>query len=423
MDSQSYRSLVQLLNHYTYHYTLLGAPLVSDQEYDRLYQECLAFEKENPLLVDSDSPTQYVGYKPSDTFESFVHLSRLYSLSNALSNEDLQNFYDRVMKRFSYLPSDLPAELFTVEPKIDGLAVCCHYENGFLKTAVTRGDGKTGEIVTRNIKTIASLPHQLKSPISLEVRGEVFMRRSVFETFKDDFANPRNCAAGSLRQLDPKVTLERQLDFFIYQDPNPSLDTHLESLDYLSSLGFQTIPDLQSASSFDSVLACCKAILDKRDRYDFDIDGAVIKLNRIADQSAFGFTNKAPRWAVAYKFPAEQASTLLEDIVIQVGRTGTLTPVGHLKPVRVSGAMISRVNLHNIEDIQRKGIHIGDKVLVQRAGDVIPEVVRSLETFPHSRPFIMPDQCPVCHAEVIQLEGEVASRCPNWNCDATSPSN
>jgi DNA ligase (NAD+) len=414
MTLDQYLSLIKKLNHHAHLYYVLDQPEISDEDYSALYNLIKDFESKNPLLIDPTSPTQRVGDKPVEKFESFVHEIPLPSLGNALDKGELLAFYDRVQKQF-------PEELvqFSIEPKIDGLAIALHYQDGRFVEGGTRGDGKSGENVTSNLKTIRSLPMQLSEKVSLEVRGEVFLRKSVFnDKLKDGFANPRNAAAGSLRQLDPKVAAERNLDVFIYQGVGTKFSSHNETIDCLKSLGFPVIPDMVVTDNFESLYQACDQIFQKRDSYDWEIDGAVVKVNRFDFQSYMGNTVKSPRWAIAYKFESKKAVTILKDIVIQVGRTGVLTPVGLLAPVKVAGVTVSRATLHNIDYILGKEIKIGDMVMVERAGDVIPKVLSVVETYETSVDFVMPESCPVCSEPVIKIEGEVAHRCSNLDCSA-----
>ncbi len=400
----------------TYHarrYFTDGVSAVSDDSYDALIRQIAAYEQENPLLCVPDSPLRTVGAPGLAQFSAFHHPIPLQSLNNVVSESELRAFFDRVLKG-----SDQSEVPFVVEPKMDGLAISIHYESGRLVEAATRGDGRVGEVVTANVATIQTVPKVLTQPITLEIRGEIIMRHSVFSRLGDGYANPRNMASGSLRQLDPAVTQSRELDFFAYQLLGPNLDSHCDLMALATELGFQTTPDRQRGGGFDWVCTSAQALYAQRARYDWDIDGVVIKVDSLALQSKLGSTAKAPRWAVAYKFPSQRSVTQLVDIGVQVGRTGVLTPVAHLAPVAVSGVMIQRATLHNMADIERKKIYIGDTVAVARAGDVIPEVVESIGRGPDSRPFVMPSQCPSCGAAVVAVDGEVAIRCPNFYCRA-----
>jgi len=414
ISQDQYLELVKSLNHHAYQYYVLDAPEISDFEYDQRYRQLEEFESANPLLVAPDSPTQRVGDTVLDQFTSFTHEIPLSSLGNVFNEEELQAFVDRVFKALGH--DDIE---FTVEPKIDGLAVALHYENGLFHVGATRGDGKTGENVTENLKTVRTLPLKLNEAISVQVRGEVYIPTHIFKKdLADKFANPRNAAAGALRNLDPKLASERKLSLFVYQGVNTGKGSHSESLAYLERLGFPIIPGLKVVKSVSDILKACHDIGDQKAHYNWEIDGAVIKVNDVALQNELGFTIKAPRWAMAYKFATEQAVTTLNDITVQVGRTGVLTPVAELEPITVSGVTVSRATLHNMDEIERKGIKIGDKVLIQRAGEVIPEVIKSIQTFPHSKEFKMPTECPVCGTPVLHIEGEVATRCPNFSCPA-----
>ncbi len=409
LNLSRYRELVGRMNDYARLYYSEDRPVISDYEYDQLYRDLVAFESEYPDCVDPSSPTQRVGDRPLEQFEPFTHRLQLPSLNNVFSGEELAAFHTRVLKE-----AETDRVAFAVEPKMDGLAVSLYYRKGKLEVGATRGDGITGENVTSNLRTIRSLPLVLPEPIDIEVRGEVFMRQSVFETLKEEFANPRNAAAGSLRQLDPRIASKRRLDLMAYQGIYPGIESHQEMVSFLQKLGFLA-SSVTIAYTVEEIDAACQ---EKRDHYDWEIDGAVVKVNSFRLQEAMGFTTKAPRWAVAFKFPTSQAVTRLEDIIVQVGRTGVLTPVAVLAPVQVRGVVVRRATLHNSEDIERKDVCIGDDVLIQRAGDVIPEVVKSVRRFPESRVFHMPKQCPCCGSPVVKLVGEVATRCQNVSCPA-----
>lgn len=412
MTPQDYEVLVDKLNYHARLYYQLDKPEISDSEYDKLYRQLINFEEENPLLIRADSPTQRVGDKPLAQFDSFTHSQPLPSLGNVFNSEELKTFYDRVKKAF---PEE--AVTFTVEPKIDGLAVALHYKQGDFVAGATRGDGKQGENVTHNLKTIRRLPLQLPQALDIEVRGEVFLRKSFFNArLSEQFANPRNAAAGSLRQLDPAIASERHLDIFIYQGLYPNIETHAQMIAFLKTLQLPVIVDVKEVKTLEEIEAACAEILKKKSEYDWEIDGTVIKVNRYIQQQVLGFTSKVPRWAIAYKFATEQSMTTLEDIIVQVGRTGILTPVAVLAPVKVGGVTVQRATLHNTDEIERKGIQIGDEVIVQRAGEVIPEVVGCFRESAHRRPFVMPMHCPICESVVVKEE--VAVRCPNLNCKA-----
>lgn len=412
-DHKTYLEYVAYLNHHSYLYYTLDSPKISDAEYDKYYRAVSDYELAHPKFISTVSPTQRVGDQLLSQFEPYSHQSKLYSLGNVFSNEELDKFFDRTEKKI-----DSKNVSYTVETKIDGLAVSIHYEKGVFKLAATRGDGKIGELVTSNVKTIRSLPLTLKEPVSIEVRGEIFMRRSVFSFFKDQFANPRNAAAGSLRQLDPCVVSKRRLDILFYQGLGLTTNTHYETLEYMKYLGLPVNPHITLCTSRNDVYSMVDVIATERDAYDWDSDGAVIKVNSLKDQDMLGYTVKIPRWAIAYKFPSEQAITIIENIDVQVGRTGILTPVAKLTPVTVGGVVVSNATLHNMDEIKRKTIHIGDQVLVQRAGDVIPKIVRVITHNSDSRPFFMPKQCPACYSQIVHKEGEVSHHCDNIRCPA-----
>lgn len=413
MIPSEYLDLVKKLNTHAHAYYSLDAPEISDFDYDILYKKLVDFEENNSAKVDALSPTQRVGDKLLEGFESFQHPSKLPSLSNVFNDEELEAFVERVEKGLNGKKAT-----FTVEPKIDGLAIALHYKEGRLVVGATRGDGSRGELVTSNIKTIKSLPLILNKAVDMEVRGEVFIRKSVFKSLEADFANPRNAAAGSIRQLDPSVTAKRRLDVFLYQGIGMNEPTHDRVLRAVSALGLPVNKDVLMCVSVSEIKKAIRHIIEKRDDYDWEIDGAVIKVNECAYQDALGYTIKAPRWATAYKFPTEQVVTRLNDIEIQVGRTGVLTPVAKLEPVRVTGVMVSNATLHNMDEIGRKGVKIGDDVVVQRAGEVIPEVVRVEQTYETSELFFMPLDCPSCSATVHHEDGDVRYYCVNMMCPA-----
>ena len=417
MDIQQYDeyvSTVETLNNWAKAYYQLDAPCVSDAEYDKHYAALQKYESQNPLLVLSHSPTQRIGDAVLAGFDSFNHEHVMPSLGNVFSFEELNAFYDRVKKGLS----EKKSVKLSVEPKIDGLAVALHYKKGRLVSAATRGDGQTGELVTHTIKTIRSLPLQLNQAIDIEVRGEVFMKRSVFKTFQDLFSNPRNAAAGAIRQLDPKIAAKRHLDIFIYQGFYKDITTHKEMLDYLSSLGLPVIPNVRAFTDIKELHQWCIQLENSRDQQDYEIDGAVVKVNTFEQQNRLGFTSKAPRWAVAFKFKAQEAITTLKEVNFQVGRTGVITPVGELEPVVVAGAKIKRVTLHNMDEIARKDICIGDAVRLIRSGDVIPKILAVASKAVNRQKIYMPKTCPVCQYAVFKHEDDVAWRCVNPSCEA-----
>ena len=427
-----YLARVAELKAHAKHYYQSDAPLIPDTHYDQLYALVDQYEAENPLLADPESPTQTVGSKPLETFSPFRHSIPMASLNNAFTKEEFESFYDRLQKQ---LDTDEPLT-FCCEPKMDGLAVAMRYKDGVFQMGGTRGNGEEGETITENLKNIVNLPKTLPEHVTLEVRGEVYMRRHVFETIGGEYANPRNMAAGSLRQLDAAITATRQLDIMVYQgvfDFSPAsqaknlflgngadapliLDTHSARMAYLKTLGFPISDDIQTATGKEATWQAILDIFEKKKAYDFDTDGVVVKLDTITLQQSAGSTSRAPRWAIAVKFQSQRAQTILEDILIQVGRTGVLTPVAMLKPVSLAGVTVQRATLHNAEDMARKQVRIGDIVEIERAGDVIPAIIGVVQSFPHSQDFHMPTRCPVCDAPVIQSDDEVALRCSNWHC-------
>ena len=416
----------------TYHaerYYVYDAPEISDFEYDRLFAELKALEEAHHEWFDPASPTQRVGGRPLDKFEKVTHTARMDSLSDVFSFEETEDFVVRMEK-------EVGAPAFSVEPKIDGLSVSLIYENGVFVQGATRGDGVTGEDVTENLRTIFSIPLKLAEPLSLTVRGEVYMPRAVFERINEKreaegralMANPRNAAAGSLRQLDSKITAERRLDIFVFNFQGGSLYmdghapmTHTETLDRLAELGFSVLPMRTVAHSAEEVIAHIHAIGAARDELPYDIDGVVIKIDELAQRRQIGEGTSTPRWAVAYKFPPEEKETVLEEITLAVGRTGVLTPAAVLSPVRLAGTTVSRATLHNMEFIRQRGIMLGDRVIVRKAGDIIPEVVRALpeKRTGEEREFLLPTHCPSCGEPVYYNEEEEAAiRCTNSSCPA-----
>ena len=416
------------LEHHAKLYYVYDAPVISDYEYDKLYYELVHLEEDYPELDDPASPTHRVGGKPLDKFEKVTHTARMDSLSDVFSYDELGDFIRRVHEI-------LPDAPFSVEPKIDGLSVSLRYVDGVLTQGATRGDGITGEDVTSNIKTIFDIPLTLPEPLDLVVRGEVYMPRTVFERLNARreaegtalLANPRNAAAGSLRQLDPKITAERALSIFVFNFQEGSLyldghtpETHTETLNRLAELGFTTLQETAVHVTREDIVAHIEKLGDKRDHLAYDIDGVVIKLDRLSDRARMGEGTNTPRWAVAYKFPPEQKITKLESVTVAVGRTGVLTPTANLTPVRLAGTTVSRATLHNLDFIRERDIHLGDYVTVQKAGDIIPEVVCA---HPEKRdgtepPFEMPTVCPSCGEPVFKEMGEAAVRCTNTACPA-----
>ena len=418
-------NLRKTLRQYEYEYHVLDNPTVPDSEYDRLFHQLKALELEHPEFLTSDSPTQRVGAKPLSGFSQIRHEIPMLSLDNAFSDEEFNAFVKRIEDRLIILPKPLT---FCCEPKLDGLAVSILYVNGVLTQAATRGDGTTGEDITANIRTIRNIPLQLLTdnpPARLEVRGEVFMPHAGFERLNEyalehgekTFANPRNAAAGSLRQLDPNVTSKRPLVLNAYgigiaegvELPN----THYARLQWLKSIGIPVNPEIRLCNGTNEVLDFYRDIQNKRSSLGYDIDGTVLKINDIALQNELGFISKAPRWAIAYKFPAQEELTVLNDVEFQVGRTGAITPVAKLEPVFVAGVTVSNATLHNGDEIERLNIAIGDTVVIRRAGDVIPQIIGVLhERRPdNAKPIIFPTNCPVCDSQIIRIEGEAVARC------------
>ena len=423
---QTVESLREQIRHHNYQYHVLDDPDVPDAEYDRLVRKLQALEAENPELITPDSPTQRVGAEPVSEFGSVQHAIPMLSLDNAFSEEELRDFHRRVTER---LELDLDGDLsYAAEPKLDGAAVSLLYQDGQLVRGATRGDGTTGENITHNVRTIDTVPLSLYGqgfPSTLEVRGEVYMPRAGFHAFNEQaakkgektFVNPRNAAAGSLRQLDPRLTAERPLDIYVYsvgQVVGGSLpDRHSEILDQLQEWGFKVCPERKRVDGIDGCLAFYEDIGARRDSLSYDIDGVVYKVDRLAFQRELGFVSRAPRWAIAHKFPAEEELTVVRDIEFQVGRTGAVTPVARLEPVFVGGVTVSNATLHNMDELHRKDVRIGDTVIVRRAGDVIPEVVKVVADRRPKRTRIVnaPANCPVCGSEVVREEEEAVARC------------
>lgn len=406
-------------------YYVLDQPEISDAEYDVMMRRLQQLEAEHPELITADSPTQRVGGKPREGFVKVPHSSPMLSLDNALNEEELREFDRRVRDLLDGQVFEYVAEL-----KLDGLSMAAHYRDGRMQQSITRGDGLVGEDVTENARTIRSMPLKVKSDLSaFEARGETIMPRRSFEKLNAErekhqlapFANPRNAAAGALRALEPSVTASRQLEYFAYfllVDGRFYYESHWESLQKLKEMGFKVNPWNKQCASLDELLGFCREWESKRESLPYEIDGVVVKVDSVRQQQALGWTAKAPRWAIAFKFPAQQRSTVIENIEVQVGRTGTLTPVAHLAPVTVGGVTVTRATLHNEDEIARLGVEIGDEVLIERSGDVIPKVVRVVKQGAERRPFRMPKHCPVCGGEVVREEGEAASRCINTNCPA-----
>ncbi|MDF2038511.1 NAD-dependent DNA ligase LigA [Cytobacillus oceanisediminis] len=419
------KDLHNLLNQYNYEYHVLDQPSVPDAEYDRLMRDLIELEEQFPELKTEDSPTQRVGGEILDMFEKVEHQSQMLSLGNAFNEQDLRDFDRRVRQGAGENVS------YVCELKIDGLAVSLRYDDGLFILGATRGDGSIGENITANLKTIRSIPLRLKENVRMEVRGEAFMPRRSFEKLnkakeengEEPFANPRNAAAGSLRQLDPRLAAKRNLDIFVYGIANAGdtgIVSHSEGLNYLDSLGFKTNKERKRCESIEEVIDYVQGWTDKRPNLSYDIDGIVIKVDSLESQEQLGTTAKSPRWAIAYKFPAEEVVTTLRDIELSVGRTGVVTPTALLEPVRVAGTTVQRASLHNEDLIREKDIKIGDQVVVKKAGDIIPEVVNVLadRRTGEEQDFSMPTHCPECESELVRLDGEVALRCINPKCPA-----
>ena len=422
---QQIDTLRQDLRRYEYEYHVLDNPTIPDAEYDRLFHQLKALEAAHPELITADSPTQRVGAKPLSGFAQIRHEIPMLSLDNAFSDEEFYAFVKRIEDRLISLPEPLT---FCCEPKLDGLAVSILYVNGVLTQAATRGDGTTGEDITANIRTIRNIPLQLlmdNPPARLEVRGEVFMPHEGFERLNQQalekgektFANPRNAAAGSLRQLDPKITSKRPLVLNAYgigiAEGVDLPNTHYDRLQWLKSIGIPVNPEIRLCNGTDEVLDFYRDIQNKRSSLGYDIDGTVLKINDIALQEKLGFISKAPRWAIAYKFPAQEELTRLNDVEFQVGRTGAITPVAKLEPVFVAGVTVSNATLHNGDEIERLDIAIGDTVVIRRAGDVIPQIIGVLHDRrpADARPIVFPETCPVCDSAIVRIEGEAVARC------------
>ncbi len=417
------RELREQIERHNYRYYVLDDPTVSDAEYDRLMRELKDIEAAHPQLVTADSPTQRVGIAPVGELREVVHSTPMLSLDNAFTEEDLINFDRRVRERLD----DVESVEYAAEPKLDGLAVSFRYEHGVLVQAATRGDGSRGEDVTHNVKTIKAVPVRLrgKAPEVLEVRGEVFMTLAGFKAMNEKalaagekvFVNPRNAAAGSLRQLDPRLTATRPLDVFFYSVGEtrgwkmPA--RHSESLEQLRELGLKISPLLRVVQGAQGCLDYYRSVGEQRASLPYEIDGVVYKVNRFQQQRDLGFVARAPRWAIAHKFPAHEENTVVRGVEFQVGRTGALTPVARLEPVFVGGVTVSNATLHNMDEVQRKDVHIGDTVVIRRAGDVIPEIVKVIveKRPPDARKVVLPRKCPICDSDVERVEGEAVARC------------
>jgi DNA ligase (NAD+) len=419
------KKLREEINYHNHKYYIENNPIISDYEYDMLLKKLEALEAEYPGLITPDSPTQRIGGEPLKGFKTVEHKIAMLSLDNAYSYDELREFDGRIKKNIGDVE-------YVCEPKIDGVSIALIFENGVFMRGATRGDGIKGDDVTANLKTIRSIPLRLQGTglQNAEVRGEVYFPISAFKKFNKEqekkgeqvFANPRNAAAGSLRQLNSRIVAERPLDTFLYYITHSDREfkTHDQSLDILRKAGFRVNPLIKKVKNIEEAIIFCTDLERKRETLDYEIDGVVLKVDSFAQQRQLGSTIKHPRWAIAYKFTAKQATTRLNDIVIQVGRTGTLTPVAILKPVQVGGVTVSRATLHNFDELKRKDIRIGDMVLVERSGDVIPQVIKSISEKRKGNEKVkaIPRICPVCGSEVTRTEDEVAVRCPNKQCPA-----
>ena len=416
--------LVDVINEANYNYHVLDNPTITDQEYDKYLRELYMLEEKYPDFIREDSPTKKIGGEVIEGFKKIVHEKPMMSLSNVFNEEEVRNFDERIKKE-GIIPQ------YVCELKIDGLSVSLKYQKGKLVSAATRGDGITGEDITHNAKTIKTIPLKIKEPIDIEVRGEIFMSKKTLEKLNETrkkageplLKNARNAAAGSIRQLNSKITAQRNLDTFMYQLPNPEdfdIKTHFEALEFMKNLGFKTNPNNKIVSNIDEVIEFINEKTKIRETLPYDIDGIVIKVNNVKEQLDLGFTARYPKWATAYKFPAELAYTKLKDIIFTVGRTGQVTPNAILEPVIVMGSLISKTTLHNEDYVKEKEIMIGDTVAIKKAGDVIPEVVNVLKErrTGNELPFKMIENCPICGSKLIRAKNESAYYCHNVNCDA-----
>ncbi|MGA9998444.1 MAG: NAD-dependent DNA ligase LigA, partial [Pyrinomonadaceae bacterium] len=428
---QEVKSLREEIRHHEELYYVQDNPEISDVEYDALLVRLQKLEEAHPELVTPDSPTQRVGGRPAEGFPEYTHRRPMLSLDNSYNIDDLRAFDERCRKLADGRPFEYVAEL-----KIDGLSISLHYEQGLLVRGVTRGDGRTGEDVTQNARTIRSVPLKLKEASldigpEIEIRGEAYLSRSVFEKINAEreeegaarFANPRNAAAGTIRQLDPKIVSARRLDLFAYDciaGERKPFATHWQALEWAERAGFHVNPNRELCKTIDEVIEFCNRMEFKRDELGYEIDGVVVKVNSTALQDQFGATTKAPRWAIAYKYPARQATTQVLEIVVQVGRTGALTPVANLQPVLLAGTTVARATLHNEDEIKRLDVRVGDWVLIEKSGEIIPKVLKVIESrrTGAEKRFRMPKTCPVCGGVVSRPEGEVVARCVAADCTA-----
>ena len=425
MNQERIQQLRDEINKHSYNYYVLDNPTISDFEYDKLYKELEKLETEHPELITPDSPTQRVG-EISTGFKEHKHKYRLYSLDNTYNADELRKWYERVQK-------ECPGKVELVcELKIDGLAIALTYKDGLFVQGVTRGDGITGEDITPNLKTIKSIPLKLFTTADVEVRGEIYMPKTSFEKLNEEslqrgekvFANPRNAAAGSLRQLDSSITAKRDLSMFTYtaiiEKADDSPKTHWDSIQYVKKLGFKTNPHIRLVDDIEGAIQFCKDWETKRFELDYATDGVVIKVNRLDYQNELGFTSRAPKWATAFKFPPEEITTKLLNIELGVGKTGAVTPVAVLEPVNLAGSVVSRASLHNFDEIKRLDVRIGDRVLIKKAAEIIPKVIKVSETEEHLRLpiYLPPAECPECHSKLVTREGEVNLYCENPLCPA-----
>lgn len=418
-------TLKEILQKYSYEYYVLDKPTVPDAEYDQKLQELSKLEEQFPEFITPDSPTQRVGDQPLDAFQKVEHRIPMLSLGNAFSEQDLRDFDKRTTQALG------GSVTYICELKIDGLAVSLTYENGHFKQGSTRGDGRIGEDITGNLRTINSIPLSIKEQQTIEVRGEAFMPHKSFLALNEQrekdglevFANPRNAAAGSLRQLDPKIAASRNLDVFLYgvgEWEGKELTSHSDRLSYMKELGFKVNPEWKKCATIDEVIDYVTYWTAERPHLHYEIDGIVIKVDNLAQQETLGYTAKTPRWAIAFKFPAEEVLTTIRDVELSVGRTGVITPTAILDPVLVAGSTVQRATLHNEDNIREKDVRIGDTVVLRKAGDIIPEIVRVMtdQRTGVEQAFFMPKECPACGNELVRIEGEVALRCMNPNCPA-----
>ena len=419
--------LRKILHYHNHRYYVLDDPEISDGEYDSLYNKLLSLEQRNPSLITPDSPSQRVGAKASDKFEKVEHRKRMLSLSNAMNIDELIRFDSRIKKDLNIIDSGIE---YIVEPKLDGFSVEAIYENNVFVLGSTRGDGDVGEDVTNNLKTVRSIPLSLTNTafMPLEIRGEALMEKREFEELNMErekfgeqlFANPRNSASGSIRQLDPKVTASRKLKAYFYglgTIDDKSFSTQEDILTYINNIGFLTT-EFKKCRNINEVIKECKRLEDLRNDFKFEIDGAVVKVNDLSKQNTLGERSRSPRWAIAYKFAPQEATTGILDILLQVGRTGVVTPVAVLEPVNISGVDVRRATLHNIDEILNKDIRIGDTVIIHRAGDVIPKIIKVVlsKRTGKEEPFFMPENCPACDSRIVRVDDESAYRCLNLRC-------